>query len=436
MASKVVRHKEHIHEIQGKRILKSGLIFGANASGKSNLIKAVEFSRRIITNGLEDVDTEKKHFRITKENYKFPGVFQFDILIKDVTYSYGFAVSYQKKEIVAEWLIKHYKTKESYVFNREVDEQGRHIISSEVDIRSIEDKKRFEVYLNDFRDNQNLKLKKSLILTELAERSGSGKGVFQSILDVFNWFKSMIIIFPNSKYRGLNDLISDPKRKGNFLNMLSFFDTGIEGLSENIIEYDKILGKLPDKEAEDFRVMVSNRIPDTPITVGIGNEIFTLRKDGSGKIIAKKLLLNHGNEEDLFDSEDESDGTKRLFDLIPLFMLKDQNRVILIDEIDRSLHTKLTYRFLEIFYEIARDKATQLIATTHDSSLLDLDLIRQDEIWFVEREQDKSSKLYSLDKFKQRFDKKIEKDYLIGRYGGIPIFTEELLEMEDQHGDQ
>jgi hypothetical protein len=110
-----------------------------------------------------------------------------------------------------------------------------------------------------------------------------------------------------------------------------------------------------------------------------------------------------------------------------LFFETRRTNVIFIDEIDRSLHTNLTKRFLELFYEFNQDEGCQLIATTHDSNLLDLDLLRQDEIWFVERQNNHSSNIYSLNKYKERFDKKIDKEYLLGRYGAIPIFDEELM---------
>ena len=114
----------------------------------------------------------------------------------------------------------------------------------------------------------------------------------------------------------------------------------------------------------------------------------------------------------MFEYTDESDGTKRLFDLVPILYDVGKDSVILIDEIDRSLHTKLSQKFLEMFYENNEDNTCQLIATTHDSNLLDLDLVRQDEIWFVERDESHASQLYSLNKFKERFDKKIDKEYL------------------------
>ena len=153
-----------------------------------------------------------------------------------------------------------------------------------------------------------------------------------------------------------------------------------------------------------------------------------MRKDSEGNIITTKMMQNHGNIQDLFEYLDESDGTQRLFDLIPLFYEHNGNSAIFIDEIDRSLHTNLTRKFLELFYKLTEDDTSQIIATTHDSNLLDLDLIRQDEIWFVKRRGDHSSDLYSLNRYKERYDKKIDKEYLLGRYDAIPVFDDEVLE--------
>ena len=104
-----------------------------------------------------------------------------------------------------------------------------------------------------------------------------------------------------------------------------------------------------------------------------------------------------------------------------------ENCVVLIDELDRSLHTKAAQEFINYFYSLSGNASSQLIVTTHDSNIMDLDFVRQDEIWFIERQQDHSSKLYSLNRFKARFDKKVEKEYLLGRYGAIPIFRQASL---------
>ena len=183
----------------------------------------------------------------------------------------------------------------------------------------------------------------------------------------------------------------------------------------------------PHAQAEKLKADFYKQTAAGPVSIRINDQFVKLQRDNSGNVVYNKLILNHGNPDDMFEYSDESDGTKRLFDLVPILYDVGKDSVILIDEIDRSLHTKLSQKFLEMFYENNKDNTCQLIATTHDSNLLDLDLVRQDEIWFVERDDFHSSQLYSLNRFKERFDKKIDKEYLLGRYGAIPIFNDMLL---------
>lgn len=129
----------------------------------------------------------------------------------------------------------------------------------------------------------------------------------------------------------------------------------------------------------------------------------------NGNLYANAIVSDHENDKDLFDYADESDGTRRLFALIPVYQAAMENRVILIDEIDRSLHSKVTQEFIRYFYDLTDGVATQMIATSKDLNIMDLDLLRQNEIWFIKRQADHSSKLYSLNKYKARFDKKVEK---------------------------
>ena len=194
------------------------------------------------------------------------------------------------------------------------------------------------------------------------------------------------------------------------------------------MEFDKIFEGIPKEDAEKLKVRITNDIGDEFVMFKVNSQVYSLRRDEEGNIITTKMMQNHGNMQELFEYLDESDGTQRLFDLIPLFYEHNGNRVIFIDEIDRSLHTNLTRKFLELFYELTEDDTSQIIATTHDPYLLDLDLVRQDEIWFVKRREDHSSNLYSLNRYKERYDKKIDKEYLLGRYDAIPIFDEGVLE--------
>lgn len=432
MASKVARHKEHILNGNGKKILKTGLIYGANAGGKSNFIKAIDFSRDIILDGLEEVDLNRKYFRINKEGYRQPGVFEYRLITQSKKeYSYGIAISYAAKEIISEWLVRIEKNgSETCIFNRDIDESGENFTFSEVTHKNEAEKIKWEIFLDVFGKNISPAMKKKSILSDVAERSNEKSGVLKEIMDVYEWFQSIIILFPTSQYSGLNQLVEKEEVRKFFSGILKYFDTGIESVEskQGEMNFDRIFEGIPKEHAEKLKIRISNDIENEPVMFKVNNQVYSLRKDEEGNIITTKMMQNHGNPQELFEYSDESDGTQRLFDLIPLFYEHQNNRVIFIDEIDRSLHTNLTRRFLELFYSLTEKSDCQIIATTHDSNLLDLDLVRQDEIWFIKRLEDHSSKMYSLNRYKERYDKKIDKEYLLGRYDAIPIFDEEILE--------
>lgn len=365
-AAKISRHKEHLVQTGNQNVLKTGLIFGANAGGKSNLIKAVYFSREIIMEGLGKMDLSKQYFRLDKECINRPGVFEYRIGIDEREYVYGIAVSYAKREIIAEWLLRIGKNgEETYLFNRDIDNDGNRVAETEVKFDRAEEKIRMNIYLNDFGKNISDTLKQKTILNDLASRSNEESGLFSEISRIFQWFARMIIIFPTSSYGGFGMIAEDRDNRNLFSLMLNYFNVGIKSVEapKDGIRFDELLDQMP------------------------------------------------------------SDGTKRLFQLIPLFY-ESKEGTVLIDEIDRSLHTNLTRKFLELFYQLTADKKKQIIITAHDTNLLDLELVRQDELWFVESQEDQSSTVFSLNKFKERIDKRIDREYLLGRYGAIPVFTE------------
>jgi AAA15 family ATPase/GTPase len=137
-------------------------------------------------------------------------------------------------------------------------------------------------------------------------------------------------------------------------------------------------------------------------------------------------LDNEGNEK-LFDIDQESDGTQRLLDLAPgLLDIFSGDKVYIIDELDRSLHPDITVSILDAFLNSDTDKSghSQLIVTTHETNLLDQQLIRKDEIWFCQKNKQGESNLYSLEEYQPRFDNDIRKGYAVGRFGGIPLLSD------------
>lgn len=426
------RLKHHMVKNKYNRILKSALIFGANASGKSNFIKAIDFARLLILEGdTTRVVFDKKYFRIDSKNKNKPGVFQFDIEINGRYYSYGFAISYITNNILGEWLSDVTNT-ESIIFSRTLDEnKNSYEIESDLVISSSKtSQNRFDIYLDDFK---KIEMSNLLILSDLAKRSSDIEEC-DILRDIIKWFSLIVVIYPNTH----NDIwkfktvLTNDKILTTFLEGL---DTGIVKPIIKEVDFDTAIKDIPDSVKENIHKDLTNSLAkniNQTIVFNINGDVFYIKgKKTQNKEIeytASIIAFDHGNSKDCFEFKDESDGTKRIFDLLPLLSIEDEDRLILIDELDQSLHTKLTKLFFEMFMNSCKDSRKQLIFTTHDILLMDLDLVRQDEIWFVEREKDHSSRLYSLSNYKVRIDskKKLGSDYLLGRYGAIPILDKDI----------
>lgn len=429
-AGKITRHSDHVAEKNGKRILKGGFIFGANASGKTNFIRAISFAKKIVTKGLSNVSCDKKYFRIESSCKNRPGIFQFDIFSGNHFYSYGFAMSYTNINIEEEWL---YQVDEGdkCIFLRSKSENGEIEFSSDITFSTASQQERFNVYSDDIK---NPKMEKTLFLSDVLLRSPDDKE-YQPFRDVMEWFQKLIIVFPDSKYGGITQLMEDDSIRKELSLLLEYFDTGIKSVNSIEKNIDKIFANIPKSMMESLKLDIFKELSEQTkgALIQRGDSLIEVNLRDED-LYASEIVTNHGNDNDLFEFEDESDGTKRLFDLIPLYQHVRRGHVIIIDELDRSLHTKATLEFIKYFYKVTLNCPAQLIATTHDSNIMDLDFLRQDEVWFVERQEDHSSHIFSLNKFKTRFDKKIEKDYLLGRYGAIPIFNQLLLD-EVEEGD-
>lgn len=431
VAGKQTKHSDHIKEINGKRVLKGSYFFGANASGKSNLFEAISFAKSIVLEGIRKNTLTNKHFRIEKDYANKPGVFQFDIYSDGHFYSYGFAISYKSAKIIEEWLYLC-DTAEQTIFER-ILEENKTIINTDVKFSDETQRQSFDVFSSNVPDDK-------LLLSEISERKLIEHADFSAFKDVKKWFKSLMLIAPESVYADKSSMLTGGENEYNLARLLREFDTGIESISLGEEKMEDILDFLPEQIKKKVMLEIeagfNEEDPENgkpqEIELNINGRSLHFRKEDN-QIYASQLRMDHGNKGDLFELADESDGTQRLFDLIPIFRAGKGSRVIIVDELDRSFHTKLVIRFIQRFYEITSGVESQLIATLHDLNVMDLDLLRQDEIWFVERKADHSSEIYSLNKFKARFDKKVAKDYLLGRYGAIPCFSQnEIIDTEEE----
>jgi len=420
-AGKTTVLKKHVSKFNDVNILKTGVIYGANASGKSNLIKSIDFARSVILNDLSKVDTYKKHFRLCADSSKKQSSFEFEIEIEGQFYSYGFSANLQKKEVREEWLFEITKASSKLIFERKLSN-----IKLGAQLSTQEAKSRFDIYADDMKNQSS-----QLFLTEIASKELSIEAA--SIINkLFEWIKEkLIIIYPDDKFNGMRAINQDLAKS--LTKYLNKFDTGVVAIDSIDEDFDTGFKNIPEEIKSDIENSLAKDNVTEIILHGLGKDpqYLTVFKDSEGELRVRKLGLIHGKSiQETFELKDESDGTRRLLDFIPLISKFSTGFTIIIDEFDRSLHPKLTREFFNLFHEI-NDLNSQLIVTTHESTLLDLGLLRRDEIWFVEKGECDSSTLFSLNKFNLRYDSKVEKAYLLGRYGAIPLFNDLNLGEED-----
>ncbi len=395
-------------------VLKSAIIYGANSSGKSNLLKAIDFTKKIIVGGIDTVPSKGKYFRYDAENKDKPSKFEFELSIQEKMYAYGFSLNLENKKIKSEWLVELTKTTDKLIFERTVNDDGTSTFKDNLKLTGKE-KTRFTIYQEDVKDNQ-------LFLTELQNKNSYFPGL-EIFKDTYFVFKELIrVIFPLDVFNTIRLVELLNSDWDYVLNILNMFNTHISEIKE--IEQDlgaDFMSKIPDKE------VLSKVIQgDTGEVTLNGNDHLVYKKGDQIKVLSPNISkLNKDNKKATFGFDEISDGDRRLLDFIPVLqhLLKNEGYVVFIDEIDRSFHPELTRKFMELYYLISENVKSQLIVTTHEASLLDLDLVRRDEIWFTEKNAKEESQLYSLEEFKPRHDKELRKAYLLGRYGAIPFIS-------------
>ena len=398
-------------------ILKASILYGANASGKSNIIKALDFAKETITQGLKNRATLNKWFRLDTANSLKPSRFEFEFKQNSKVYAYGFEVILATKTFVSEWLFEIGKTTDKAIFERKIDAQGESIFEGGFKPKG-EAGTRYGLFQKDVLKNQ-------LFLYEINDRKTANLKGFEAFHEAFHWFKEkLMIIYPNSTFTDLDLVGKNPMTQKTFSFFLNFFKTGIDAIETIELDFDEATSKFSD----ELKSQILNDLAESEtngLQIKVGNQRFFFFKNENGSIKTHRLMTKHrskdGKSDILFEVSDESDGTQRVFDLLPALIQATQKDIVLvIDELDRSMHPELTQKLLDVFFKNTAHNESQIILTTHESNLLDLDFLRRDEVWFVEKNNFGESKIYSLEEYTPRHDKEIRKAYLLGRFGAIP----------------
>ena len=426
LAGKVQKKKEHIYDGGKIKLLKFAAIYGANASGKSNLVKAIDFMKETIINGLPKGHTEK-YCRVKPENKSKESYFEFEIKLGEKYYSYGFEIILNESKFISEWLVElKSDNRENIIFYRDIQEKNYKFGDN---FKEKKLKNKLEVYAEDIRNDSSV-----LFLSIMNENKKNLNEDYENISilkDIYLWIKDNLDInYPN---RPISDYsyMANAKNVGEVCKIISAFGTGITDFKMINIPIEKIINQLPksvkDKlinniEEKIVELKQKNKKSKISFIMRSNKDFFILEINSNGDITCKTIQFSHEKNDVFFSLDEESDGTVRLLDLLEI-LLSDDKKTYIIDELDRCLHPSLSYKFIKTFLQKAEKFNIQLIVTTHESRLLDFDLLRRDEIWFVNKSSSGESDIYSLEEYNERFDKKIDKAYLEGRYGGVPIFS-------------
>ncbi len=421
-SSKMQGNKNHRMKIKQTRLLKNAVVYGANASGKSNLVAAFAFIRAALMEGIP-VGSANDFCRNRKENKMRESIFELQFTVGDTFYAYGFSAILSQRKITEEWLYELMQDGGAHqLFLRKGGDTPE--LGDSVSISATE-KNRFTVYAEDFAENDT-----HLFLSEM----NRGKKYVKNskllfFIQAFSWImNNIIVINPNVGISNTEAYYNEESLE-NISKLIQTFDTGVTDIKTRQISIDEMSKMIPAEVVQGIFAQLKaqmqlTNLPSIQMTWRVEGGFFNIRIKENSEPEITTLVLKHGKSAFDFSFIEESDGTKRLFDLIDMLLTDRPDTVFVVDELERSLHPKLTEHFLQLFTEAHDAIRMQLVFTTHEDTIMDQSLFRRDEIWFVERDADNASKIYSLDRFKERYDKKLSKAYLEGRYGAIPVFRQ------------
>lgn len=422
VATKEIQHGKRVSEGSGVpcKILQTAAIWGPNASGKSNFCKILEFVQILVVHGTRpDGGTGRKAFRLRKAAAFEPSEFELEILVtlngKERLFRY--TVSLTEKHITKEALVEIRSTTERSYFSRSLEESGETDWKLDWwDKKSVsDDEKMFARFVaKGTKPNQ-------LFLHEAMDRN------LDLLAPVFRWFRDqLIIVHPDDDFLTLT--IHEPERaelRKYAASLLSASGSGIE--SVEAIEVSANAMGIPTEIKKRMMDGIKNDEGGVIVRSPDGDRFSVFRKDGD--LITSRLVTFRKVDDGTmapFELSEESDGTRRLFDLSPLFHELDHpqsNKVFVIDEFDRSMHGVLSRALLHHYYGSRNSESrAQLIFSTHDLMLMDQSLLRRDEMWFVDRLASGATSMQRLSEQKNiRYDKDIRKSYLEGMFPGFPL---------------
>ncbi|MDJ0796556.1 MAG: ATP-binding protein [Calothrix sp. MO_167.B12] len=387
------------------KLLKSTAIYGANASGKSNLVKALGFMKWFMVNSSKNTQSTEvinvEPFRLSTDTEDKPSYFELVFLMDGQKYRYGFEANQER--VVSEWLFYVPKVRETRLFERDIDS---FTIS--------------KVYNADVL--QTITRNNALFLSVSAQFNVE---LAQNILEwVTNQLNIIPILDDMTYFNYTVDCLIHDKNKNDIIELIKKLDLGINSIQieQEDLTIDMFSGEDSTTKLHHWRRLLTQSIG------GKVTSIITMHRkfdtDGNYKSIERFDLNTH-----------ESEGTQKLFALAGLLITTlKKGQILIVDELDARFHPLITRTIVELFNSReTNSNNAQLIFMTHDTNLLSNKLFRRDQIWFTEKNRYGATDLYSLAEYKIRNDASFESDYIKGRYGAIP-YIGDLTHLIDSHG--
>ena len=386
--------EELLKEFGNFRILRSAIIYGANGSGKSNFINALAFMCELVNSSINYQPGQEVFQACHKlSTMETPSEYSIQFVRNDIRYAYGFSV---KKNVISdEYLYYFPKGRQVKIFERK-----------EMELKPGDRyKNAFDVSISILKNNR-------LFLSCAANYSN-----VKEVEEAFLFFNKDIVVY-NPEINNWTEYSIELMQKNDmikkaFVDILQALGTGIKDVK---VKLEKV--KLADLPQE-------LQIPDALKTL-IGSQEGNRRE---AKVVYDQFEVDLMSE--------ESAGVKRLFQMIcPIIDILNQGKILICDELENSLHESVIFQIVQLFQYYKKDKFAQLIFSTHDTSLLDSDLFRRDQVWFTQLNQDRATDLYSLVEIKNvRKTENLKKGYVSGKYGAIPMLNRKFFqELEEGIG--
>lgn len=391
-AGQIKEHSDSVIERDGFRLLPVAVLYGANSSGKTNVIKAFGTFKRVLNNNVRlnpDESIAYEPFLLDEKSAEAPTTFEIQLLLEDTVYRYGF--EYTRKTIEGEWLFERKiapGAKEHYLFRREKQDFS---IST--------------TYFPEGKGKESATTENRLFLSLVAQLNGQTSQKLIKNVKCCNVISGL----DEDGYGHVTLKMLEEHLKGrdDAVNLFKKLDLGFTNIEvrerevpEEITEQLSVFPFMVQEPVGDYKVM---EVVTTHHVYG-----------ADGAVIGQTTFRAN---------DKESNGTNKIIKLSgPIFKTLMGGNVLFVDELDAKLHPMLTRAIVRLFMDKETNPhGAQLVFTTHDTHLLDTKYLRRDQIWFTEKDATEASDLYSLLDFKVRNDRDIENDYINGRYGAIPF---------------